>query len=42
MVLLTVLLYGAFALPLGFLQVWLHGRINKRIRASHREAAIPR
>jgi BASS family bile acid:Na+ symporter len=42
MVLLTVLLYGAFALPLGFLQVWLHGRINKRIRAPQREAAIPR
>ncbi len=33
MVLLTVLLYGGFALPLGLLQVWLHGRINKRRQA---------
>lgn len=30
MVLLTVLMYGGFALPVGLLQVWLHGRINKR------------
>jgi BASS family bile acid:Na+ symporter len=30
LVLLTVLLYGGLALPLGFAQVWLHGRLNKR------------
>lgn len=34
MVLLTVLMYGGFALPLGLLQIWLHGRINKRRRLS--------
>jgi len=33
MVLLTILMYGGFALPLGLLQIWLHGRINKRRRA---------
>lgn len=38
MVLLTVLLYGGFALPLGLLQVWLHGRINKRRHASEQAA----
>lgn len=31
-VLLTVLLYGGLALPLGFLQVWVHGRFNRRQR----------
>jgi BASS family bile acid:Na+ symporter len=34
LVLLTVLLYGGFALPLGLLQIWLHGRINRRDRGS--------
>ena len=36
LVLLTVLLYGGFALPLGFAQVWLHGRVNKRRRQLER------
>jgi BASS family bile acid:Na+ symporter len=29
-VLLVVLLYGGFALPLGLLQIWVHGYFNKR------------
>ena len=38
LVLLTVLLYGGFALPLGLLQIWLHGRINRRGRGSNARA----
>lgn len=30
MVLLTVLLYGGLALPLGLAQIWAHGRINRK------------
>ena len=40
MVLLTVLMYAGFALPMGVLQVWLHGRINKRRRAPDQAAGI--
>ncbi len=42
MVLLTVLLYGGIALPLGMLQVWLHGRINRRLRTPVRVATLSR
>ena len=34
LVLLTVLLYGGFALPLGLLQIWLHGLVNRRSRGA--------
>ena len=40
MVLLTVLMYAGFALPMGVLQVWLHGWINKRRRATDQAARI--
>ncbi len=30
-ILMTVLLYGGLAIPLGFLQVYLHGKINRRL-----------
>jgi BASS family bile acid:Na+ symporter len=30
MVLMTVLIYGGFSLPLGFMQIFLHGHFNKK------------
>jgi hypothetical protein len=34
------LMYAGFALPMGVLQVWLHGWINKRRRATDQAARI--